>query len=53
MIIVITGNPADGFSYYGPFDNIEQAAHWAEDLVQVDWWVVLVESPAAFDDFGV
>ena len=47
MIIVITGNPVDGFEYYGPFDSPSQAGDWAEDLLQQDWWATIVESPAS------
>lgn len=49
MIIVIIGNPIDGFEYYGPFDTHQQAADWGEDLVSGDWWVTIVESPATYN----
>lgn len=32
MIIVILGNPVDGFTYVGPFKNSEAALKWAEDV---------------------
>ena len=38
--IIITGNPVEGFTFYGSFDTIAQASaagdHW--DLTQ-EWWV--------------
>lgn len=49
MIIVIVGNPIEGLDIYGPFDDIDQAIGWGEDLVQGDWWLAKVESPANFD----
>lgn len=49
MIIIIIGNPVEGFEYFGPFDSIDQATDWGADLVQGDWWVTVVESPAAYD----
>jgi hypothetical protein len=38
--VVISGNPVDGFFYYGPFDSAEAAASAAEDSVlDADWWI--------------
>ena len=48
MAIVITGNPGDGFVYYGPFDDAEQANAWAEDeLRNAEWWVIELLNPEA------
>jgi hypothetical protein len=43
--IVITGNPADGFAHYGPFDDPSVASDWA-DGQRFDWdyWVVEIIS---------
>jgi len=39
--IVVTGNIADGFTFYGPFVRAEWANEWAEDnLRNLEWWVV-------------
>jgi hypothetical protein len=35
--IIITGNPVDGFNYYGPFD--EEELTLAYDSFDGDWWV--------------
>lgn len=38
--IVIAGNPRDGFSYYGPFLNTDEANEWADiELRNEEWWV--------------
>lgn len=41
MYIVIVGNPVDGFSYYGPFEDRETAIKYAERNFRNsgDWWV--------------
>ncbi len=38
--IVVTGSPADGFTFIGPFDRVEDAIEWAEVFIHIDtWWV--------------
>lgn len=38
---VVTGNPVDGFTFYGPFTDPEDANEWADDnLRNLDWWVI-------------
>lgn len=41
MWIVIFGNPNDGFTYAGTFDNPGAANEWADDCVarDYDWWI--------------
>lgn len=43
--MVCTGNPGDGFSYYGPFPGLEEAERWADAEVQGDWWVIELRKP--------
>lgn len=48
--IVIIGNPVDGFTHYGPFDDAAVATDWADEYVQadkygLDWWVVDLHDP--------
>lgn len=45
--IVISGNPQNGFSYHGPFLDAEQANHFADMhiTVEYDWWVAKLEEP--------
>lgn len=47
MIIVITGNPVDGFGYFGPFDDVEAADAWAErQRFEESYWVHTLETPS-------
>lgn len=44
--IVITGNPVDGFQYYGRFSDEPTAIDWAdENLSEEDWWVAELINP--------
>lgn len=47
MWIVISGNPIDGCSFYGPFKTRDQANDWADRNVanEYDWWVTNLEEP--------
>ena len=41
--IVVTGNPVDGFTFYGPFPSGQEAVEWADNAgrgdCDTDWWV--------------
>lgn len=41
-----TGNPFYGLTFTGPFETVQDAAEYAEDSVEGDWWVVEIERPA-------
>lgn len=44
MYIVTVGNPFDGFSFYGPFRDIEDAIDYGDrHFFGHDWWAVSVE----------
>lgn len=44
--IVITGNPVDGFQYYGRFSDEPAAIDWAdENLSEEDWWIAELINP--------
>jgi hypothetical protein len=44
--IVILGNPVDGLSFVGPFDEAEDAVDWATGPGQKeDWFVAPMDSP--------
>jgi hypothetical protein len=47
LAVVITGNPLDGFTCYGPFHNEPSAHDWAENRQPDDggWWVMPLEHP--------
>lgn len=42
--VVITGNPLDGFSIFGPFDDFESATAFGESLNE-EWWTAHVGRP--------
>lgn len=38
--LVLTGNPVDGLSFYGPFEDALAAGDWAEaGLSGHEWWI--------------
>lgn len=45
MLIVIAGNPVDGFNYFGPFDDNESAEEWAESNISDSWWITEIKEP--------
>lgn len=38
MFIIITGNPVDGFSFYGPYEEYKDASK-AVESIKVEWWI--------------
>lgn len=46
-LIVIYGNPVEGFNYCGPFHLRGDALAWADDNVstEYDWWVTNLQTP--------
>lgn len=48
--IVIIGDPVDGFRYYGPFPNWDEASDWTEtDCRDCDWWIAPLIAPSSTD----
>lgn len=44
--LIVTGNPADGMEFLGPFDDSEQANDYADTyLSERDWWIVPLTYP--------
>lgn len=46
--VVIIGDPIDGLTFVGPFEDAEEAMAWAEendDNIR-SWWVSDLEMPA-------
>lgn len=41
LVIVVSGNPVDGFYFFGPFKTGEDAIEWAERSRdgRTDWWI--------------
>lgn len=50
--ILITGNPANGFTFYGPFDVADDATSYAEFLRLDDSWHVCPLNEAKCNDDG-
>lgn len=49
--LVVTGNPVDGFEYYGPFISYESALRFAEAQFKHDvWWIPDLNPPSTFGD---
>lgn len=45
MIVVVTGTISDGFTIFAPFEDYEEAAEFAENECQFEWWVTEAEDP--------
>jgi hypothetical protein len=48
MSIVITGNPIEGFKFYGPFATHKEAIAWANSTDYCDgahWWITDLTKP--------
>lgn len=49
LYVVMVGNPVDGISLFGAFDDVEAANQWAEDTIKNEtWWVVRINAPEEF-----
>lgn len=49
--IIITGNPQDGFAYYGPFPTMEDARQFAEAECRGDsWWIADITTPLDYQN---
>ena len=49
IFIVVVGNPAQGFTTYGPFSSAEEATNWAEQITDDTWWVDTLIPPDTQD----
>ena len=46
MSVVVVGNPVDGITIHGPFDDPNTANEWADIHCRGDeWWVVSLVKP--------
>jgi hypothetical protein len=45
MWIVIVGNPVDGFKMFGPFDTMEKARDWQEQVQDEASWATELQHP--------
>lgn len=44
--VVINGNPLDGFTITGPFDDSENALMFAQKNRDECWWVTPINQPS-------
>lgn len=44
--VIVIGNPIDGITIYGPFENMEEAHEWAENNSD-EWWCSYLYEPKA------
>lgn len=45
MHVLAIGNPFDGMSVLGPFEDSEQASAYAEQYRLDEWWTIEVDEP--------
>ena len=43
--VVITGDPIEGLTIYGPFTDVFEAIEWGENYLGIDWWTYVLEPP--------
>ena len=43
--VVAVGEWLDGLTFYGPFDEFEDAQTWAENNSNLSWWIIKLETP--------
>lgn len=50
--VLLVGDPVDGITLYGPFDNSEDAGDYAEQFHGNDTWWIVTPTPVQCDDNG-
>ena len=46
MNIIVMGNPIDGLTFTGPFNDAEEAGDYAADEYHhEEWWIAFVQPP--------
>ena len=48
--IIAYGNPAEGFTYVGPFATFSEASEYTEDERGDSWWIIELNAPANLDN---
>lgn len=48
-LIVMTGNPVDGYRFIGPFNVPSEGIIWATDNCVEDWWTCVLESTEGYE----
>jgi len=50
-VMIISGNPIDGFQHVGPFATAEDAARFGNTLdSDSDWWIAPLYPPESFEN---
>jgi hypothetical protein len=51
LICLAVGNLVDGYEFYGPFNDYEQATEFAEQNFRssLGWYIIEIKSPASID----
>jgi hypothetical protein len=52
QVIIITGDPVDGFSYIGPFEDYDAAVFYTDTVFDRydTWWIADLWSAADLED---
>ena len=46
MTVIVMGNPFDGLTIHGPFEDFDAANDWVEEQgLDDDWWAVELVKP--------
>jgi len=45
MFIVVIGDPVTGFTYHGPFEDMETACDYGERESPHEWWLARLAAP--------
>lgn len=45
--MIVTGNPIDGFRFFGPFATRSEAV---DNVVGDDWWLARIEEPSELNN---
>lgn len=43
--VIVVGNPADGFSFIGPFYDADSIEEYSFKLKDEEWWLVDLKNP--------
>jgi hypothetical protein len=46
QVILVSGNPIQGFTFTGPFESAAAARQYADENMQgMDWWTACLDAP--------
>jgi bisphosphoglycerate-independent phosphoglycerate mutase (AlkP superfamily) len=52
QLIIVSGDPRDGFQHHGPFDDAITAVEWASQNIdeEISWWTTVLYPPSNTDN---